>query len=83
MCPTYTVSFSEIHKGEESFYTAEKYSLQVTAPTEKITLQNLINTTWSCKNNPGTLGVDNDAYAYFAVENKESILLKGSLYNCW
>lgn len=61
------LNFSSTHNNSNAL------SLRVTAPSQD-TLQKVIDATWSCKDNPGTLGCDFNSNAYFAVKSKDDMV---------
>jgi hypothetical protein len=78
-CPTFFGSFQQLNEalrmipdhlislGDASAIGGKRCSLRVCAPRDENLLR-LLAATQHCQDNPGTLGVDIDANAYFAVK---------------
>lgn len=81
--PTFSGSYSSLYGVMELLESlghldCDVFSLRITAPSSS-TLNNLINAVSSCEKHPSTLGLDEDANAFYAIKTKEDMLrlLKG------
>jgi hypothetical protein len=51
----------------------DRVALRIAAPSVDA-LQKAIDASWACESNPGSIGVDLEANAYFAVKKKDDMI---------